>query len=163
MNPPKIIYRKANEKDIPFMKEMLIEACLASGVTSITVDNLHLYPDTEINIKGWDFKAEPGIIAETEYSKPIGAVWLKKLPELGHSVNEYLPEITIAVSPAYRQQGIADNLMNALYKNCIEKGITHISLGVHSKNIPAIGLYKKQGWKQDGTFKDYIMMSKQIE
>lgn len=38
----------------------------------------------------------------------------------------------------------------------------HISLGVHSTNIKAINLYKKQGWKQDGSFNEYIMMSKRI-
>lgn len=163
MNPEKIIYREANKSDIPFMKEMLIESCLASGVTSITVDNLHEYPDTEINIKGWNSKTEPGIIAEAVSGKSVGAVWLRNLPELGHSVREYLPEITIAVSSLYRQKGVAGNLMNELYKKCLEKNIIRISLGVYFENLPAINLYKKQGWRQDGTFKDYIMMSKQIK
>lgn len=40
----KIRYRDASEKDIPFMKEMLVESCFASGVTSISVDNLHEHP-----------------------------------------------------------------------------------------------------------------------
>lgn len=30
-----VIYRDATENDIPFMKEMLVESCIASGVTSI--------------------------------------------------------------------------------------------------------------------------------
>lgn len=163
MNPEKILYREANMNDVSFMKEMLIECCIASGVTSISVDNLCEYPDTEINIEGWDFETEPGMIAETESGKPVGAIWLRNLPELGHSVNEYLPEITIAISLPYRGKGIAENLMNRLYEKCSEKGITRISLGVHSKNFPAINLYKKQGWIQNGTFKEYIMMSKQIQ
>lgn len=162
MSPEKILYRGANINDIPFMKEMLIECCLASDVTSITVDNLHEYPDTEINIEGWDCEAEPGIIAETESGEPVGAVWLRNLPELGHSVDEYLPEIAVAVSSAYRQKGIAGRLMNELYRKCFEKGIRRISLGVHSGNLPAINLYKKQGWKQDGIFNEYTMMSRQI-
>lgn len=162
MSPEKFLYRGANINDLPFMKEMLIECCFASDVTSITIDNLHEYPDTEINIKGWNFETEPGIIAETQFGESVGAVWLRNLPELGHSVNEYLPEITIAVSASYRGKGIAGNLMNELYKKCSEKGIGCISLGVHSKNLPAISLYKKQGWLPNGTFKDYIMMSKRI-
>lgn len=158
-----VIYRDATENDIPFMKEMLIESCIASDVTSINVENLHEHPDTEINIKGWDGEKEPGIVAETESGEPVGAVWLRNLPELGHSVNEYLPEIVIAVSSKFRQRGIAGDLMNELYIRCLERGIKHILLGVHSKNIVAINLYKKQGWKEDGTFNDYIMMSKQLE
>lgn len=163
MNHKTIVYREATKEDIPFMKEMLIEACRASGVTSITIDNLHKYRDTEINIEGWDCKVEPGVIAIKECGEPVGAIWLRNLPELGHSVNGYLPEITIAVSFNYRQQGIAGNLLRIFYQKCVEKGIFRISLGVHSENIPAINLYKKQGWQQDGTFKDYIMMSKQIK
>lgn len=158
-----IIYRVANENDLAFMKEMLIESCLASGVTSINVNNLHEHPDTEINIKGWNYKTEPGVIAETESGESIGAAWLRNLPELGHSVEEYLPEITIAVSSGHRRKGVAGLLMNELYRKCFERGILRISLGVHSDNLPAINLYKKQGWKQDGTFKDYIMMSRQTE
>lgn len=162
MSLEKIIYRIANENDIPFMKEMLIESCLASGVTSIRVDNLHEHPDTNINIEGWNCETEPGVIAETESKISIGAVWLRNLPELGHSVGEYLPEITIAVSSGYRKKGVAGHLLNELYLKCIEKGILRISLGVHCDNLPAINLYKKQGWRQDGTFRDYIMMSRQI-
>lgn len=163
MSTREITYREATENDIPFMKEMLIECCVASGVASIRVDNLHEHPDTEINIKGWDCETEPGIIAETESGEAVGAAWLRNLPELGHSVEEYLPEITIAVSSKHRQKGIAGKLMSELYRKCLDKGIVHISLGVHSDNLPAINLYNKQGWKQDGVFKDYIMMSKQIE
>lgn len=161
MPTAKIIYRTATESDIPFMKEMLIESCLASGVTEISVDNLHEYPDTEINIKGWNCETEPGVIAETQSGESVGAAWLRNLPELGHSAGEYLPEIAIAVSSEHRRKGVAECLMNELYRKCFEQGILRISLGVHSCNLPAINLYKKQGWKQDGVFKEYIMMSRQ--
>lgn len=160
MNTEKITYRAANENDIPFMKEMLIESCVASGVTEITVDNLHEHPDTEINIKGWNCQTEPGVIAQTETGESVGAAWLRNLPELGHSVGEYLPEIAIAVSPDHRRKGVAENLMNELYRKCFEQGILRIALGVHCDNLPAIRLYEKQGWTQDGVFKEHIMMSK---
>lgn len=158
----KIIYRTANENDISFLKEMLIESCMASGVTTISVDNLHEHPDTEINIKGWNCQIEPGVIAETPSGEAIGAAWLRNLPELGHSVGEYLPEIAIAVSSEHRRKGVAECLMNELYRKCFEQGIRRIALGVHCDNLPAIRLYEKQGWKQDGVFKEYIMMSKNL-
>lgn len=157
-----ITYRPATENDIPFMKEMLIASCVASGVKSITVDNLHEHPDTEINIKGWNCQTEPGVIAQTETGESVGAAWLRNLPELGHSVGEYLPEIAIAVSPDHRRKGVAERLMNELYRKCFEQGILRIALGVHCDNLPAIRLYEKQGWKQDGVFKEYVMMSKNL-
>lgn len=159
-----IKYRDANDDDISFMKDMLIEACFASGVESINVDNLSEYPETEINIKGWNPDVEPGIIAETELGIPVGAVWLRYLPELEHFVDEeILPEITIAVTPLYRRKGVARNLMHELYRKCAENNIMRIRLGVHNRNVPALGLYQKEGWMKDGSFKDYIMMSKRIE
>ena len=159
----KITYRVAGENDISFMKEMLIECCQASGVMSIRVDNLHEHPETNINIEGWNREIEPGVIAETESKISVGAAWLRNLPELGHATGEYLPEITIAVSSGYRHAGVAGHLLEELYLACRQKGIPRISLGVHSDNLPAINLYRKQGWRQDGVFRDYIMMSRQTD
>lgn len=156
-----ITYRKATASDIPFMTSMLLESCIASGVF-IEPDKLHEFPDTEIYVKGWSEEKEFGIIAETESGELVGATWIRNLPGLGHSVNEQLPEITIAVVSQYRKKGIASELMNRLYKLSVKYGISKLSLGVHRDNLPAINLYKKQGWIKDGTFQDYIMMSRKI-
>ncbi|MDU1905186.1 MAG: GNAT family N-acetyltransferase [Dysgonomonas sp.] len=157
-----ITYRKAKVSDIPFMTSMLLESCIASGVF-IEPDKLHEFPETEIYIKGWSEETEFGIIAETESGESVGATWIRNLPGLGHSVNEQLPEITIAVSSLYRKKGIASELMNRLYKLSVEYAITKLSLGVHRDNLPALKLYEKQGWIKDGIFKDYIMMSRKTD
>ncbi len=156
-----ITYRKAIISDIPFMTSMLLDSCIASGVF-IEPDKLHEFPDAEIYIKGWPEEKEFGIIAETESGELVGATWIRNLPGLGHSVHEQLPEITIAVASQYRKKGIASELMSRLYETSVEYGVPKLSLGVHRDNLPAIKLYKKQGWGTDGNFQDYIMMSREV-
>lgn len=159
MNTNKITYRKAIVDDIPFLTVMLLECCAASGVFIIP-DKLHEYPDTELYTKGWLPEKEPGVIAETESGEPVGAAWVRNLPDAGHSVNEPLPELTIAVAAPFREMGIASGLLNKLYELSASNSIPKLSLGVQRENIPAIRLYEKQGWAKDGEFRDYVMMSR---
>ena len=89
---------------------------------------------------------------------PVGAAWVRNVPELNHYINYPTPELAIAILPEYRKMGIGEDLMNNLYKVCNASGINEISLGVHKDNLPAIRLYQKQGWIKEGDFHDYIMM-----
>lgn len=162
MDADKITYRKATGGDIPFMTAMLLECCVASGVF-IDPDKLHEFPETEGYIKGWLPESEPGAIAENESGEPVGAVWVRNLPGAGHSVNEPLPEVTIAVAQRYRGMGIASQLMNELYTLSAACSVPKLSLGVQCKNVSALNLYEKQGWVKDGEFRDYVMMSRKIE
>lgn len=156
-----VIYREAVESDLSFMKQMLLEACKASGVF-IEPDKLKDFPDTEMYIKDWPREKELGIVAETKSGEYIGVTWIRNLPQSGHSIHEPLPEITIAVVPQYRKMGIANNLMKQLYEVSAKQHIPKLSLGVHQANIPAIRLYEKQGWSKDGEFHEYVMMSRNV-
>lgn len=161
MNADRITYRKATVGDIPFMTAMLLDCCVASGVF-IDPDKLHEFPETEGYVKGWLPETEPGAIAENELGEPVGAAWVRSLPDAGHSVNEPLPEVTIAVAQRYRGRGIASQLMQELCAFCAQCGVPKLSLGVQCDNLPALKLYEKQGWVKDGDFRDYIMMSRQV-
>jgi len=66
----------------------------------------------------------------------------------------------IAVHPDFRRQGIADLLMESLLaeiKDRIENGdeIVGITLEVRKSNAPAIALYNKYGFKEEGIRKAY--------
>lgn len=154
----KFRYRQATSADIPFMTTVLLEAAASSG-HFIEPERLADYPDTEIYVKGWHAEKECGVIAETETGEPVGAAWIRNIPELVHNPDKPLPELTVGVLPAFRRKGIGEQLMSELYQSCHTNGITEISLGVHKDNIPAINLYQKHGWKPEGRFEDYIMMS----
>lgn len=59
------------------------------------------------------------------------------LGETAHVMNVYVKE-------GYRKKGIALNMMKAIIKDAIEKGITHISLDATEQGRP---LYEKIGFK----------------
>ncbi len=153
--------REAHSSDVPFMTLMLLEATKASQ-QDIELEKLADYPETEMYIKDWPRASEVGVIAESQSGEPIGAAWIRIFPESVHVVKYPMPELTIAVVSGYRRMGIASMLLRKLYKNVADRGIKEISLGVHSSNVAAIELYKKDGWVIDGTIMngEYTMMSR---
>lgn len=74
----------------------------------------------------------------------------------------------IAVEPSRRRQGAAGKLFGKLIEICGGKGIGRLMLEVRRSNEAAISFYRKCGFTEDGTRKDYyadpcedaILMSK---
>jgi ribosomal-protein-alanine N-acetyltransferase len=60
---------------------------------------------------------------------------------------------TIGVSPAYRQQGIASDLLKAVE---LKLHMDRIRLSVRKSNTPAIQMYKKYGYVQVGQWPGYF-------
>lgn len=69
----------------------------------------------------------------------------------------------MGVIQEYQRMGVGKRLMEELYKAALATGISKISLGVHKDNTPAVSLYKQQNWIEDGSFQQYIMMSKRLK
>ncbi len=63
--------------------------------------------------------------------------------------------MNVAVAPAYRRQGIAQKLVDALVSDLRGKEITSLSLEVRAGNSPAIALYGKLGFCQVGRRPNY--------
>lgn len=61
----------------------------------------------------------------------------------------------ITVSKDYRRQGIAQNLLNCIYKICIDQTVHAVFLEVNENNRPAINFYKKNNFIQVGQRKKY--------
>ncbi len=162
MSIDKITFRKATGHDISFMYRILVEAAVSSGV-EMTLSDLPAHPDTYQYVEGFPTGLDIGVIAETIEVEPVGAAWIRMLPTDAHAVGHLLPELTMGIVSGYRRMGIGERLLEELYKAASEINIPKISLGVHKDNLPAINLYKKQGWREVGSFKDYIMMSRKTE
>lgn len=56
----------------------------------------------------------------------------------------------IAVHPDYRRLGIGSDIVNALIREGIDRGLSIITLDVRESNIPARRLYEKKGFVQVG-------------
>lgn len=61
----------------------------------------------------------------------------------------------IAVSPKYRNNGIATELLTNLFKLCKTFDCENITLEVRASNIAAQNLYKKFNFKEEGIRKGY--------
>ena len=96
---------------------------------------------------GWGREGDCGFLAsDAETSQPVGAVWLRLLvgKNQGYGyVNDDTPELSIAVLPEYRGQGIGTQLLTYLLSSVY--GHSSISLSVSEDN-PALRLYKRFGF-----------------
>lgn len=61
----------------------------------------------------------------------------------------------VAVSPAYRKQKVAYNMLNCIFELAKEKGITDVFLEVRETNVPAIKLYEGLGFEDAGIRKNF--------
>ena len=61
----------------------------------------------------------------------------------------------VAVSPKHRRKGIADMLLSALHKEAEKLSLSFVSLEVRASNVPAISLYSKHGYIEEGRRKNY--------
>lgn len=61
----------------------------------------------------------------------------------------------IAVSDEYRKMGVGSQLMLALMKSAEEKELAFVTLEVRVSNLPAVNLYRKFGFTDVGTRRNY--------
>ena len=78
---------------------------------------------------------------------PIGAAWVRlftgEAPSYGY-IDDDTPELSIAVDPAYRGQGVGTLLLEQLFA-AVAKAYNAISLSVWTDN-PAYRLYQRMGF-----------------
>ena len=63
--------------------------------------------------------------------------------------------MNIAVDSAYRNRGIAQQLMKSMAERLREKQLSWLTLEVRESNLPAISLYRKLGFREVGVRRHY--------
>ncbi len=78
---------------------------------------------------------------------------------IGYSCLEWVLDegslTNIAVSDEYRKMGVGSQLMAALMKSAEEKELAFVTLEVRVSNLPAVNLYRKFGFLDVGTRRNY--------
>lgn len=87
------------------------------------------------------------IVAEGEDGSLLGYAGLQTVLDEGYINN-------VAVDPAYRRQGVADELISAFVRFGAAK-LAFLTLEVRASNAPAIALYAKHGFEEVGRRKNY--------
>ncbi len=142
------IIRPLMIEDEPFLWEMLYQALYIPKGQSAPPRDVVSLPELACYVRGWGREGDCGFLASDAITKhPIGAVWLRLLvgDRKGYGyVDDGTPELSIAVYPEYRGQGVGTQLLTHLFSsNC---GQSSISLSV-SVNNPALRLYERFGFK----------------
>ena len=104
-------------------------------------------PNIARYVQGWGRRGDFGFVAESE-GRRIGASWLRTWPpnDRGYGwVDGKTPELTVAVWPGHRSQGIGTRLLKSILAAAAE--LPGVSLSVSTTN-PAVRLYERLGFKR---------------
>ena len=100
-------------------------------------------------VEGWGRPGDVGIDAEIA-GKGIGAAWIRRFdrdrPGYGF-IAEDVPELSIAVLPAWRGRGVGSSLLRAVILEARRAGFEAVSLSVEPDN-PARRLYRDVGFER---------------
>lgn len=88
------------------------------------------------------------LVAVDENGAAVGHVSMRHIINEGHIGN-------LAVSAAYRRQGVAAMLLEALVAEAVKREMIGLTLEVRVSNQAAIALYEKYGFVTEGYRKNY--------
>ncbi|ESA38974.1 gcn5-related n-acetyltransferase [Leptolyngbya sp. Heron Island J] len=143
----KCIIRPLTLEDEPFLWEMLYQALYVPAGHPAWPREIVQIPEIAHYVNGWGDQGDCGFLASNPVTgESIGAVWLRLLISnnkgYGH-IDDNTPELSIAVLPEYRGQGIGTQLLTHLFAASEQSSI---SLSV-SANNPAVRLYRRFGFE----------------
>ncbi|WP_194853035.1 GNAT family N-acetyltransferase [Nocardia sp. SYP-A9097] len=141
-----LIVRSAEVADEKFLWEMLFEASYSREQGRESAEELRGIPALARYVEGWGARGDFGVVGG-EGDVPQGAAWARVFttenPAYGF-VDEYTPELAIAVVPGLRGSGLGSALMNGLIETA-ERSYDAVSLSVRQSN-PARKLYERLGF-----------------
>ena len=142
-----ITIRPLTLADEPFLWEMLYQALYVPPgrppFPRATLDE----PDISRYVQGWGRADDAGYAAQ-DGEQPIGAAWLRLLigDNRGYGyVDETTPELSIAVLPGYRDQGIGSALLTHLLDYAASR-YSALCLSVVAQSR-AVRLYRSFGFE----------------
>jgi ribosomal protein S18 acetylase RimI-like enzyme len=139
--------RAATSADEPFLYRMLFYAANMALDGAVSGEEARTNPTLAKYVCDWGRADDLGVIAEDAAGVPIGAAWLRVLrgAENNHpQLDERIPELAIAVEPAFIGQGVGTRLLAALLDAA--RGVfPAVALSVRVTN-PARRLYERMGF-----------------
>lgn len=94
------------------------------------------------------------IVAKEEHGSILGYCGLWSAAPEGYICN-------VAVAPEYRNRQIGETLLKELLNRGYRAGLTMFTLEVRKSNQPAISLYQKFGFREEGIRKNFYNFPKE--
>jgi len=147
MSSLNIHFRRLNPADEPFLWDMLYLAVYVPDGSPLPPREIIHVPKLARYVDGWGRPGDDGFLA-LDGDKPAGAAWIRLLTgeNKGYGyVDDATPELSIALLPEYRGQGIGRQLMDQMLEFALPvyKGVC---LSV-SRDNPAKRLYDSCGFE----------------
>ena len=139
----KLTIRPILQADELFLWEMLYQALYVPEGHSPFPRDIVQQPEIAQYVQGWGQLNDEGLIA-CDDEMPVGAVWIRRMRGYGF-VDDDTPELSIALLPGYRGQGIGTHLMKELFA-ILQGRFKALSLSV-SKENPSLLLYQRLGFE----------------
>jgi len=146
------VFRLSTRADPAFLAEMLYEAVnwRDDGAEERPVFEEQLaQPELRRYVEAWGRKGDLAIVALDRVDEPVGAAWCRLFTaeEPGYGfVAPGVPEVSIAVYPECRGQGVGSLLLSSLVTRARTEGYRALSLSVASENR-ARRLYVRVGFE----------------
>jgi ribosomal protein S18 acetylase RimI-like enzyme len=139
--------RAATPRDVGFLWDALGWAANWRGGS---VETLGEDSFVAAYVRNWGRPGDAGFLAEDEDVRPLGAAWYRFFTADEHGygyLSPEIPELSVAVDPAYRGRGIGTALLEALRERARAEGVSALSLSVEEDN-PALRLYEGLGFER---------------
>lgn len=141
------IIREMTKEEYPLLKDFLYEAIFQQDENNLLSRDIINQPTLRIYYEDFGRKDDYCLVAEAD-GNPVGAVWSRILigNKKGYGyVEDELPELSISLYKAYRNQGIGTELMKSMLNLLREAGYKGTSLSVQKDNY-ASGMYVGLGY-----------------
>ena len=151
----RVTIRVAVAADECVLLEMLYHAVFVAPGTAPPERSIVAQPEMARYVRGWGRPGDDGVIAALPTGDSIGAAWVRlwSEDEQGYGfVDLHTPELSMAVRPEFRGQGIGTLLLQRILHRA-DHIHESVSLSVSVQN-PAVRLYERFGFVKlfnDGT------------
>ncbi|HYE73887.1 MAG TPA: GNAT family N-acetyltransferase [Blastocatellia bacterium] len=140
--------RRLTTDDQSFLWEMLYQALYVPSGQPPFPREIVYQPEIAKYVLDWGKQDDIGfVVVDNSTTKTVGAVWIRlfSADNKGYGyVSDDIPELSIAILPDYRNQGIGTALLKHLIKDISTK-YSGLSLSITSSN-PAVRLYRRIGF-----------------
>lgn len=148
MDKSRIILRRGDIGDMPFLERMLYEAFFWDpAVPRHDMRGFLENPEFGKLLAKWGRPGDTAVIAMMG-GEPVGAAWYRFWTAENHTygyISPEIPELGLAVDSQHRSKGIGRTLLRALLDRARGNGVRSISLSVDPRNF-ALRLYESEGF-----------------
>ena len=136
--------REAATGDYDLLARLVVEAVNWTGQVRMSPEAVMAQPELSHYVTGWMRPSDFGFVAAGDDGAPLGAIWARSFsaadPGYGFVAAD-VPELSMAVLPGSRGQGVGRALLSACIARARELGVAALSLSVEDGNARARAMY----------------------